>query len=84
MRRPAADHLRWVNFDISRVVFQHGGHVVLRELVLSEHEQQEALPAGPVPHDHQLLTDNSHLDGQHHVAPFVVLEHLDCTVEEAT
>lgn len=49
-----------VNFDVSDVVFEHRGHVDLRELVLAEHDQETGLPTGSVSHYDQLFPDGCH------------------------
>lgn len=50
-----------VHLDVGHVVFEHGGDVHLRELVLTEDDEEARLPACAISNDHQLLSDRCHL-----------------------
>lgn len=49
-----------VNFYVGNVVFEHRGHIDLRELVLAEHNEETGLPTGSVSYYDQLFPDRSH------------------------
>lgn len=53
-------HLLAVHLDVRDVVLKDGGDVDLWELILAEDNEEAGLPAGPIAHNHQLLSDRSH------------------------
>ena len=53
-------HLLAVDFDVGHVVFEHGRHVHLRELILAEDDQQTGFTAGTIADDHKLFPYSSH------------------------
>ncbi len=47
------------HLNVSDVRLEHSWHVDFRELVFGENDEQTRLSALPVPHDHQLLPDET-------------------------
>lgn len=53
-------HLFDINLYVSDVVFEHRGHVDLRELVLAEDDKKTGLATSSISNYHQLLPDGCH------------------------
>ncbi len=49
-----------VDLNISDIIFEHGGHIDLGELVFAEDNEETRFTAGAVADDHQLLADGRH------------------------
>ena len=57
----AWNYLFAVHLDVCNVVLKHCGDVDLRELVLTEDDEETGLTTRSVPHNHQLFPDGCHL-----------------------
>lgn len=58
--RGSSPHLLAVHLYVCDVVLKDSRDVDLWELILAEDDEEASLPTGPIPHNHQLLSDRSH------------------------
>lgn len=59
-RRVLGLHLLAVHLYVCDVVLEDRGDVNFGELILAEDDEEAGFPTGPIPHNHQLLSDRSH------------------------
>lgn len=50
-----------IHFNVSHIVFEHGGHIHFWKLVFAENYEKAGLSTSSIPNNHKLFTNGSHL-----------------------